>query len=146
MQRSQRSVGELVVELEKDALGTLQEQPPQPVLAQPGIVVERMMRRGVELRGDLCAGVARADDDEGCPAPSFGRVHDGVGDLELLDDVIAQGDGFAERLDASGCLRETRHVRETGHRPGSEHQTIPLQHAVRARSGHDGHGTGIQID
>ena len=60
------------------------------------------------MRGDLGAGVARADHHEGAPRPALLGVGGHRGQLQLADDVVAQVTGLGYGAEPVRVVGDTR--------------------------------------
>ena len=71
-------------------------------------MAERLAHEVVRLGQRLDAGIAGTDEGEG--QPPLGVLEVGVGQLELVQDVVAQGDGVGQVLELQRVLAQSGHV------------------------------------
>ena len=102
------------------------------VSRRPSVPRRDVVREQLALRGDLGAGVARADDDERAPGGALGGVALVVRQLELPDDVVAQVEGLGDPAEAVRVLGDARDRQQLVHAAGGEHQPVVGQRAVVA--------------
>jgi hypothetical protein len=79
---------------------SVHEHPPLLDFAEAGVVAKRVADEVSELRERLDARIARSHEDEREVAPGHLRVDDRVRGLELAEDVVPEGDGVGEILEA----------------------------------------------
>ena len=73
-------------------------------------MAQRLAHEVVRLGQRLDAGVAGAHEGEG--QPPLGVLEIGIGQLELVQDVVAQGDRVGQVLELQGVLAQTRDIRD----------------------------------
>lgn len=78
-----------------------------------------------QLRHQLGARVGRADHYHGAPGGGHLRIVLDVGQLQLLDEVVAQVERLGGGLQPARMPREARDVEQPRHRPRREHQPVP---------------------
>ena len=74
-------------------------------------MAERVAHEVVRLGERLDAGIAGADEGEG--QPPLRALGVGVGQLELVEDVVAQGDRVGQVLELQRVLAQPREGRHT---------------------------------
>jgi hypothetical protein len=98
----------------------------------------RPLAEQLQLGGCFDPGIAGADHDEGRPSPPLSRIVGGVGQVELADHVVAEGDGGGHRLQAKGMLSQAGYRGQAGYRTGRQNQSVPMHTrdlAVRVAEG-----------
>ena len=105
---ARRVVAEPLRRLGEHAVAAVDQQPALRDVAQPRVVAERLAHEVVRLGQRLDAGVAGADEGEG--QPPLGVLEVGVGQLELVQDVVAQGDRVGQVLELQRVLAQSGHV------------------------------------
>jgi len=100
----------------------------------------------VQLGDQLGAGVAGAHHDEGAARSTFLGVVAGVGQLELLEDVVAQEDAFGEGLEAARVLDQAGDRQQSGDRAGGQDQVVPGEGARLAFGRLDVAGALVDVD
>jgi hypothetical protein len=119
------------VQLRQDSLREVQQQPPGTG-AQPRVPgVEDV---GVQnlLRGDLGAGVARADHDERDAGGALDGVVGLVGQLDLRGHVVAQVQRLGDAPKAVGVFVGSRYVQQLVDAADGEHEPVVAQSPRRS--------------
>ena len=106
-QHAVRRPGQALAEPGQHPVGRVDQQPPRLMARQPRVVSGELRRHECALGGDLGAGVARADNDEGQPSVSLRRIIGAIREFQLQRDVIPQEQRLGNVAKAVGILRDT---------------------------------------
>ena len=112
------------VELGQHPVGDVEQHPAHPLVAQPRSPLLEQL--GVEhaVRGDLGAGVPGADDGERAQRLALGRIVGGVGELDLLGEVVAQEHRLGDPAEPVRVLGDTRDREQLVDASGRDHQPV----------------------
>ncbi len=110
--------------LRQDAAGRLDQDPLHVTGLDVVVVARRVARHVLQLRERLHPRVPAADEDEGQRGVADRRVAGRGGDVQLLQDVVAQADGLLDGLETDAALGEARDRQGAGDRTGRQHQLV----------------------
>ncbi len=110
--------------LGEDPVGRLDQHPAQVLGADVVVAAYGGADHVLQFRERADARVAGADEDEGERGLAQRRVAGGGGEVQLLQDVVAQGHRLADGGEAEAVLGEAGHRGRTGDRPRGHHQDV----------------------
>lgn len=135
----------LVADFREDAARGLHEDPVHVVAVDVVVGAGGVPGHVLQLREGFDARVPAADEDEGEGGVSDGRVAGRGGDVQLLDDVVAQADGLFDALEADAVAVEAGDREGARHGARGQHEFVVLDldragAVLGAREGGDGRG------
>ena len=138
---------EALVQFRKDALTRVQQHDPRVVRVDALVVLDHLADEVVELGGDLDAGEPAARHHEGHQATA--RVPIGLHGrfFEQVQDVVAEVQRVADRLERHSVLRPPGHPAEGGDVAEREHEMVERQDdGAQTRAGRQGHRPPVEVD
>ena len=128
-------------DLGQDPRRRVDEHPAARRRAQARVVAERVLGEVGQLRERLDTRVAGADEDEGQPPRPLLVVERSVGQLELLEDVVAQIDRIGQRLEREPVLGQARDGKRPRHGAECDDEIAPAHRAAV-----DQRGASLEIE
>ena len=101
-QRPARSLGEPSRQLGQHARGTVDQQPPDLLVAQAVTAAREILGEQLPLGGDLRSGIPGAHHDEGAPGLPFRAIIADLRQLELTQQMITQVHGLGDAPEPVG--------------------------------------------
>ncbi len=113
----------------QQVLGGLGQDPPDRPSFEKGVAACDLPGHELPGRGDLRAGVSRADHDERAACGAFGGVVAGGGQIELAQDVIAQVEGIGDVVEAEAVRRDLRDRPDFGDAADGDDEPVVVEPA-----------------